>query len=1288
MSGQTDGRTSRSSTSSRPSAVSSSLENAPSPSHDHARELAHQAAFSADAQSQEERDGDAPHDQGSSRKRQRRSGGFLLSSAYPVSFHSPLKKAERHDSRREDKGKDKAGDGSLVIPKRRSLLRRHHLKHSIGSSPLAKEIVDDTSIPELQHNRAFGGDETLSVPSKASSSIRSSTGSNSTNPEVLSKDASGDREIAPALNFDTDAAKLVNLALSLGESRRRNFTGGLLAPHNPGDRRVLSTGDAHAGIAPVTAGGILQQHLHQQQRTSQNTSQGRHNSGHRKTPSPRPSRELPSPITATTPPTIDFNGTPDSIFSPSDATLSRVEKARVALELGYEYRRLLQYLPKIPARCQGRPTTGRLARKENDETPNDLGRPYNPLQYVRNRKVRLRERRALNPEADGWDDVIRVRNWIDVVAGEREAGIATIDDRYPLPPFDINHTQSSTTDFPQLADGSNATGPQTTRPRRPRLEWIFTPSDLLADAYWLQHDGNITHIEDRMGHKIVSSPQSYEAPSARSSVELEHASHRRSESISRQAISSEKFRSLVDKSRKETSRERGSQQTETCEPETPARHIDVHKDRKSRWPRRLVRSQSTSSMSGSDDEDIVGYNRHRRRDQNYLDSAALEKHMKKLLEQENEENSEPLSLVKRVGQHTVERNSRVEVLNHNINGNIAPDQRSSTKKMRDHFVSRSPARSAQPSARASLEEQRGQPQNSTLGDSTDVKGFNGPDGSHARSFVPSIAVDVSRPSSPPSSRRKLSPARKGLRLGHSKERQEISEQDFATKNKPLPQQSKTGTGDTMTADTTRQNRMDNATNGFLSPITAEGFSKRFGRSDGSTAKGTKESREVDSRLRGFFKGGRIAEIVGNEVSRVGDKFWRRDASNPASPIMSPASSVWGESDTEGDGLESSPETDLSRVTTSADRANQAKLGQPKYHMDNLPSFRSPFVKDKDDREDTKKSPNQDTKPQGPLQQRGKERSSRFERLAPPKLDMRNVSPSVSPPLTRTQTRNTVASYDPFDSRQSSTSRSEGRVRDADRRLNAVLGVPGTFGRGGPPITGLAILESHQRHSRERPRLSDERQWSIADRSISATRGAVTKHDVACVKALLLSSGVKANEIARRAHEISQTPSPLVNEVLKVSKGPLPRVSRAEEYNLAAKVYGSNIDNSSQQVREAADRFSNETLEDLYNHIKYIDEQVTQKLTPSVRTCADEADAFSAQLTTTHVLEVKQLNDSVDAILRRRRRRFRWVRRSGYVLLEWTLLGIMWWVWLIVVVIRLARGTLRGLVAAIKWLLWL
>jgi len=1215
-------------------------------------------------------------------KRTRHSGGFLLSSHSLPSSQLPGNINTPNGAQVDVKGKAKAGDTELIVPKRRSLLHRHRLKPSIGSSPLAKEVVNAASAPASDHKERLDGDETLSIPStRASQSINSSLGSGSTHegPQEINPDT------APALGFfDTDVTRLVNLALSLSESRRRNLSGGLLAPVNAlGDRRVLSVGPFNAGLPTAIGGGSLQHPLQQQRRTSRIVTPRADRSAYRGTPSPRPSQAANVPIQAPTVASLDLTGRPDLAFSPSDATLSRAEKARIALELGYEYRRLLQYLPEIRALPKGRSTSGRLGRRGNDEILEELGRSYNPLQYIRNRKVRLRERRPLDPEAEGWKDITRVRDWVTAVAGEREAGIATIDDRYPLPRFETDTTQPSTVNLSPTVDGSNTHAIQSSKPRRPRLDWVFTPWDLLADAYWLQHDGNNMHIEDRAGHRILSSPRRHKAPSARTSAELDRASRRPLESISRQVIPPDILRPSVDKARKEKSKDRSSQQPELSEPETPSRHVDGHREQKGRWPRRLVRSRSSSSLSDSGHEDTDGYRRRPRQDQNYLDSAALEKHMKKLLEQELEESGIPTTnQVNKEVEHPAKDNDPHETPTQKGIEGVARHLRSSSKEMHSRLGSDSTAWSAQPSARISLDERKGRRPRIPLDGDLDA---TGPDSLNVDNFIPSIAIDMSRPNSSPASPRKLSPVRNEFHTSRSKERQAISETDFVLDKKPLFQKSRTESKESKSEEANCKDQKTTPMNGFLSPTTAEGFSRRFRRSEG---KSTKESSESDSKFRGFFRSGRIAEIVGNEVTRVGDRLWRKDASSQASPIASPASSVWGESDTEGDGIDSSPENNISRTATRSDGLERAKADSPKYHMDNLPSFRSPFKKNKKDPESAEESLEQPAQPPRPLQQQDRGRSSRFDRLAPPKLDMRNVSPSASPPRTRTQTRNTVASYDPFDSRQSSTSRSEGRVRDADRRLNAALGIPGTVGRGGPPITGLAILESHRRPSRGRLALEGKRAWSIADQSVSVARGAVTKRDIARVRALLLSSRVKASEIVRHAHETSGTPSPVLQDLQRSSNRPLPRVSRSEEHNLAARVHASNIDDLNQQLRDSAERFSNGALDSLHKQIKEIDKQVTQELTPSVRTCADQADAFSAQLTTTHVLEVKQLNDSVDAILRRRRRRLRWIRRGGYVMLEWTLLGIMWWVWLVVVIIRLIRGTIRGFIATIRWLLWL
>lgn len=1212
-------------------------------------------------------------------KGSRHSGGFLLSSHSP---RLPGNRKTTNGAQLDVKGKAKAEDTELIVPKRRSLLHRNRLKPSIGSSPLAKEVVNAASAPGSDHNGRSEGDQTLSIPSKrASQSFISSLESGITHDGLPSQNSQTDRDVAPALGFDTDATRLVNLALSLSESRRRNLSGGLLAPVNAfGDRRVLSAGPISTGLPNSTSGGSLLQHLQQQRRSSRTVTPKADRPAYRGTPSPRPPQAANYPIQTPTVASLDLIGSPDLAFSPSDATLSRAEKARIALELGNEYRRLLQYLPEIRALPKGRPPSGRLGRKGNDEVIEALGRSYNPLQYIRNRKVRLRERRPLDPEAEGWNDVARVRDWVTTVAGEREAGIATIDDRYPLPYFETDKTQPLTASPSPTVDGSNT---HSSKPRRPRLDWTFTPWDLLADAYWLQHDGNTMHIEDRAGHTLLSSSQRYKAPSARTSAELDRASRRPSDSISKQAVPPEIRRSRVDNAQKETSRERNYQQLELSEPETPSRNVDGHKERKGRWPRRLVRSRSSSSLSDIDHEDTNGYRRRGRQDQNYLDSAALEKHMRKLLEQELEgSGTSTTNQVDKDGKYAAKANDPHETSIQNGIDGVARHLRSSSKGMHNRLRSNSTARSVQLSARTSLDERKGRRPRTSLDDDLNA---TGPGSSTVDQFIPNIAMDMSPPDSPRTSPRKFSPARNEVRSGRSKERQAISETDFALGKEQVPPNSMTEAKESKLEEATSKSQKIKPMNGFLSPATAEGLSRKFRRSEG---KFTKESSEPDSKFRGFFRSGRIAEIVGNEVTKVGDRLWRKDASNQDSPIASPAPSVWGESDTEGDGMDSSPENNISRTATRSDGLESAKAGSPKYHIDNLPSFRSPFKQDVRDPESSEEPFEQSAQPPRPIQQRERGRSSRFDRLAPPKLDMRNVSPSASPPRTRTQTKNTVASYDPFDSRQSSTSRSEGPVRDADRRLNAVLGIPGTIGRGGPPITGLATLESYRRYSRGRPASEGKRAWSIADQGVSLARGAVTKRDIARVGALLLSSRVKASEIVRHAQETSDIPSPVLQDLQRTSNRPLPRVSRSEEHNLAAKVHANNVDDLNQQLRDSAERFSNWTLDSLYKKVKDIDKQVTQELTPSVRTCADQADAFSCQLTTTHVLEVKQLNDSVDAILRRRRRRLRWIRRGGYVLLEWTLLGIMWWVWLVVAIIRLMRGTIRGFITAIRWLLWL
>lgn len=1182
------------------------------------------------------------HRQQHAPRRPRTSGGFLLPDLSSASGPRGTR-----DEPADMKGKLKVDDGDLVISKR-GLRNPHRLKPSLGSSPLAVEVLNTTS---TTHSPGIGRNDSqqpVSIPLKETGSLRSSLGSEAVQDDSR-KDEDRKRSPTPALGYDTDPAEIVNLALSLSESRRRNLSGGLLAPTDGiGDRRVISGGSISPVLHAVTAGGSLRQHLQQQRRISRNIS-------------PRsgvPKRRVNSPrsgvnATSTSPPPIsipDLVQPPELPFNPSDATLLRAEKAKLAIELSYEYRRLLQYLPKIPT-SKDRPAN---PRRETRNTSGELGRSYNPLQYVRNRRVRLRERRSFDSEVEGWKDSERVRQWVDTVANNREVGVATVDDRFPLPSFE-KISANSTTVNTLLAQSPTKPSPgNNSKQRRPRMDWSITPWDLLADAYWLQHDGNIMLVEDASGHKIMPSTESYKLSSAKNSLDIDRITLSRAGSVDRQAAQLK----LSGTNAHETSRERGRLQ----EQESPRQHFDGSRDRRGRWPRKLIRSRSSSNTSDSDHDDRSRQKRGRLRNQDDLDSTVLEKHMMTLLAQEtvNEDGSLSQVLIrdKQAGNSTT-------------GGNAHSDQGKSKDLTQVCEVELPRQGSVHTSARSSLERPRSRHRAMSI-DDLDTTAPNSPT---MPGFTPSIAINLSHPGSPHISPKKALPS---FRPARSKERQAISENDFALSSPSTTDLSRQGTRASNSEDISRRERYKSEMNGFLSPTT-EGFSKMFRRSEGSS-KGSKDFNGPDSRFRGFFRGGRIAEIVGNEVGRVGDKLWRKDAGSQGSHVASPASGYASdESDLEVDGLDSSPDVDLSRTTTNSDE-------KPKYFMSNLPIFQMPSAKEAQMEVQPAQPSTEDPITRQQLAQRRRGRSARFERLAPPKIDMRSISPSPSPPLTRTQTRNLIPSYDPIDSRQSSTSRSEGRVRDADRRLNAVLGIPGTIGRGGPPMTGLASLEN--RRSRERPVLEGKRRWSMSDRSVSAVRGNVTKRDVARVRALLLSSGVKANEIARRAHEINNTSSPILQDLRETSGAPLPRVPQSQEHALAARIYTSHIDENNKQLRDAAERFSNETVDQLHQQIKDVDEHITQRLTPLVRGSADEADVFSAQLTTTHTLEVKQLNDAVDAILRRRRRRLRWVRRLGYVMLEWTLLGIMWWVWLIVVIVRLIRGTLRGFVRGVRWLLWL
>ena len=1201
------------------------------------------------------------------------------------------------DTTRDVKGKRKAEEGDLVLPKRASAHQRHRQKASLGGSPLATEVVNVHSTENSDGIGASERGKRSLEPSNPRQLIRSSLNSSGTSTGL----ATGtDPELQPhrrsAVGPDTEAAQIVNLALNLSESRRRNFSsGGLLSPLDfIGTRRIVSSGQQMLGLPDSASGGSLRQQLQYQRQVSRNVSPRSGKSGRSfstkgtaSSSSHSQNEQIGNRHSSLLP---DFGAgvTNDFIFA-SDATFSRAEKARVKIELMYEYRRLLQYLPPIPTSSRSKPATSKDTTKYQTDLSTGLGRTYNPLQYIRNRKVRFRERRPLDPEAAGWKDLDRVRIWVDTIANEREDGLHRIDRRFPLPSLDTISGEYPLDDRLPISSVPNSAGSQNKKVGRPRMDWDFASWELLADAYWLNQDDNFDHIEGPSGNRISAGQSNRNDYTSRTSIESSRNSVGRSESVFREHASPDRVRALAGHSRKD-SKDRGRRSLDVHEPRSPASEDNGSRDRKSRWPKKLVRSRSSSDS----DDSLRESRRNQKRGRDYasshekLESAALEKQMMEMLAKEAEasrptdQNPEEETYVKADSDSKLDDGGvSNEFAQQDFIRRPTPPQRMKTDMpvTARHLIS----------TRASLDEERFSHRRM----SSDDLDMTEPNSPTAPGDVPSIAINLSPPASPPSAvsspKKTLTPRVGSSRRDRSRSLDRRATGEIDTDSSGMTNLSRQTTNQSQLVNLLRKEKSTGSSNGSFTPVKSEAAGNKHSSIDGHSVR---SMNNVDSRLRGLFKGGRIAELVGNEVSRVGDKFWRKD-NNQVSRVASPGSSyaTSEESDTdEGDmsGLDNGSENYLPRATIR-DGGILSKVStnseKSRYYMSNLPSFRSSINRDQQSPNSTNIPADHDHITRQQLAQRERGRSSRFDRLAPPKIDMRGVSPPSSrePSPVRSQPRRRIVE----DSRRSSTSPTDRRVRIADRRLNAMLEIPGKAGGRAPPPTGLAGLESRPRESLQPSDSKGKRQWSISDRGVSTVGGTVNKRDIARVRALLLSSGVKAGEITRRAEEVPEKPAPLLQELEYFFKGSIPQVPRSQEFSLAARILISNIGTRTQKIRDDADHFVDATVAKLHEEIKAIDEHVTHKLTPLVRTSADDADAFSTELTTTHTLAVKQLNDSMNVVLRRRRRQLRSVGRIGWAMVEWTLLGIMWIVWLVVVIVRLIRGTVSGLVKGARWLVW-
>lgn len=1040
-----------------------------------------------------------------------------------------------------------------------------------------------------------------------------------------------------AAGLDTDPAQIVNLALNLSESRRRSNIG--RAPSN-------SLSNARRNVSNNTGLFVPSSDIPQRS-ASGFTRNGRHPSTSmqdesfvRKTHPAIHSSHDTSANDVFTSGLLPESEKFDKEMTFSDATIARVTKAKEHFELFSLYLQLLSHVPPLPH-----------SDMKSLHVANP-GRTYNPLQSIRNRKLRFREKRQIDIDSEGWKDVGKVEKWLDSIETAHGHNIRDPYQCLDLPQFNTTEGgnvqgdkgAANNTDSRPSSVRTNPTGPKL---QRPRLEWEISPAELLADAAWLEHDLNKAKVVDGNGDRLYPDISKLKSVSGKISQR---------ESLSDMSIVKEEKKPSpighsvtlphFEKSRPDSNSDRSHRGRKLRN----ALHIPQNTDSPDgthvpRW----TRSNSTSSESSG--FGVMSRGRTRK--------SKWEKRLNHKIEKLEDTSGAP--------------SQRSESSKPSATAS-APAATSQAMLVDTHdyadkghgFISPAGSTAGKEDRRMSLDDMDSTAPNSP------IQGL----------IFPSITANLSPPSSrSPSPRKRLPRVIGSLNERTRNIRHSLLDQAESIDAGPLDTdfRNRKGTATTVTDSSPKDAGSPRALEPSLLPEPRysqdEVILGNFRRSESHGL--SKYPTNNESKLKGFLKGSRIAEIVGSEVTKVGDRIRRRDGGGHSrqSSYASSFISDYRDSDDEKTDGESKPEKrKLScREPTFSDYDpgifSQKQNGgrSSKSSVSNIPAL-APHIRI-DSRGDLSDLDSVYPRDSGRLS------NVHFTRIHPNEASA--SSPDITPYSERRNSYGFGTALNAFESN---------RVRKFLGRGN---GIPVQPVPSKPPVTGLASVDPS---AAKRPHaLSEEsRAWSLSDRSIPKLSDLATieKREISRCQALLLSSGIKAREIVCRAHEPRDSPPDFLVRSLIASDAPVPRIPRIDEFSYAARNLLEHFENTKAGLNRSVYRFTKSGLAPLAKDVDHLEHLISESLTPRVRAAALEAESFSTQLNTTSTLAIKQLSDALDKGLRKRNRRFRTVRRVGFVLLEWFLVGVMWWVWLVVMVFKIFRGIAQGTLASIRWILWL
>ena len=1194
------------------------------------------------------------HTRAGRRTSNRSSSGFLLGSiGRSGRLPKILQQKPTSESSADRKGKSKStspavsrgGDSDNLQPQQTPITRlrqsESRASSSIGSSPLSTEVTDGQN--GGLHRGPVG---------QAAERLTPFTANRASSSEVPEHKIEIRKRPTTSVGYDTDPAQIVNMALTLSEARRRQASERrYVSANQPGRSRVVSSATTGTASSRQAQTGSVAQYLQTQRTPSMKSTPG--------TPL-IPSEAL------TNPSVVDDDVVMEDDLGPgvSAATKARVERARTFFELAYEHRRLLSHLPPVR-----RPNSKAYTHAQS--------KAYNPLQYIRNRKLRIWEKTPIDSEVDGWHDVERVRNWVNAVIEGHADKEFDVDECVRLPPLKEQQHNESSRDTSVSASKERQPGrtnqDSVFRTRRPRSDWITAPADILADCFWLEQGMNKVKILDRDNNNIyppntqfkfsgwrnrtpVHLPEGLQQPSPPPEREHEHDSKGLLHPVSELPM----FKSAH---QKPSHRGKRSKVKDSI--------AAVDEGGFSKGLKTLMDDSSSDSTGGSSGGGSPGAERGRRRlrkkrrQQEDISPGQLPSppHARQLGDTTASDQSAPAS------RHQSKRTS----LDHGtsrvgrfLKRESASKSRGSSSLTREHrqrdSISKFPV----------LDEQ---PRNSAEYDTTAPNSPSHP-------VWPSIAINLE---SPPRSRSASPVKRHGhvssiLRPLHRHSKNEsISTKDFSDFKKSsghVPKEDKVKDESTDasrgTSPMTRGQSPGTKRDSHM-PVSVAVEQQPMSRLTTRTSTHPNEH----GKIRGMFKGGRIAELVGHEVSKVGDYIWKKEPPTAYARRYSADSGKSGyESDSETEPMNGNviktPHGHMLRSrssTLSSAKSDSPNLnsktspgsgGRPKYNNPNLPSFTSPFDKDREAQERklshlTPSSVDGDHISRQAAEHRSASKSPRLDRLAPPRLNTGERSSSGN-------------RLTPSRSHESGLGLVLTRSQEASNKLNTALGDSTPFASG----VDLGRMSTHA---------LDESPY-------------VTFRDINRAQAFIYSSASKAKEIGRRADLPRKRPDYLTDAMAGFqtqnahTKADLAMVSRREEKVVAAQHIMATLTVEASKFEEMLQKFSSKTAPSLHRMLQELEDQVDNKMTPRVRHSADEASELSIRLASTTTLAVKGVNEAIDsALVARTGGPLRWIRGAWYKSIEMAVVSLLWGIWAVVSIIRILMAVMTGVGRGFRWLVW-